>query len=76
MGSNFFSHPKGRKGGSFTFWDDAFARIVEKGTVSLDNGKTKTHNVLYVEGLKHNILSVSQMCDQVTTSHFILKDVR
>jgi hypothetical protein len=55
---------KEEKGGSVTFGDKASARIVGKGIVSLDNGKTKTHNVLYVEGLKHNILSVIQMCDQ------------
>jgi hypothetical protein len=44
--------------------DNAFARIDGKGTISIDNGKTKTHNVLYVEVLKHNLISVSQMCDQ------------
>jgi hypothetical protein len=63
-GSEQISHLKEEKGGSVTFGDNASARIVGKGIVSLDNGKTKTHNVLYVEGLKHNILSVSQMCDQ------------
>jgi hypothetical protein len=55
---------KEEKGGRVTFGDNGSARIVGKGIVSLDNGKTKTHNALYVEGLKHNILSVSQMCDQ------------
>jgi hypothetical protein len=50
--------------GSVTFGDNVYARIVGKGIVSLDDGKTKTQNVLYVEGLKHNLLSVSQMCDQ------------
>jgi hypothetical protein len=28
------------------------------------HGKTKTHNAMYVEEIKHNLLSVSQMCDQ------------
>jgi len=28
--------------------------------------KVKAGNVLYVDGLKHNLLSVSQMCDQGT----------
>jgi hypothetical protein len=27
-------------------------------------GKTKSQNELYVDGLKHNLLNVSQMCDQ------------
>jgi hypothetical protein len=55
---------KEEKGGSVTFGDNASARIVGKGTISLGNGNIKTYNVLYVEGLKHNLLSVSQMCDQ------------
>jgi hypothetical protein len=45
-------------------WDNASARMVGKGIVSIDNGKNKAHNVLYVEGLKQNILSLIQMCDQ------------
>jgi hypothetical protein len=46
-----------------TFGDNSSPRIVGKGIVILDDGKTKTKNVLHVKGLKHNILSVSQMCD-------------
>jgi hypothetical protein len=38
--------------------------IVGKCNVSIDNGKNKTQNVSYVEGLKHNLQSVSQMCDK------------
>ena len=56
---------KEEKGGSVTFGDKASARIVGKGSVSLENGKTKTKNVLYVEGLKTNLLSFIKMCDQV-----------
>lgn len=33
-----------------------------KRTIRLDK-KTKAENVLYVDGLKHNLLTVSQMCD-------------
>jgi hypothetical protein len=50
--------------GSVTFGDNATTRIDGKCTLSLDNGKTKTKNVLYVEGLEHILLSVSQMCNQ------------
>ena len=32
--------------------------------VSLNNGKGKTQDVLFVDGLKHNILSVSKVCDR------------
>jgi hypothetical protein len=55
---------KEEKGGSVTFRDNASARIVGRSTISLDKGDTKTHNVLYVKGLKQNLLSVSQICDQ------------
>jgi hypothetical protein len=50
--------------GSVTYGYNDTARTVRKGTLGLDNGKTKIKNVLYVEGLKHNLLSVSQKCDQ------------
>jgi hypothetical protein len=59
-GPNQVSH---LEGSNVTFGDKASTRIVGKGILSLDNGKTKTKSVLYVEGLKHNILSVSQICD-------------
>jgi hypothetical protein len=62
--NNKFFILKEEKGGSVTFGNNASARIVGKGTISLDNGKTKIQNVMYVEGLKKNLLSVSHMCDQ------------
>ena len=40
------------------------AKILGKGTVSLGNNKTKEKDVLLVENLKPNILSVSHTCDQ------------
>jgi hypothetical protein len=55
---------KKEKGADVTFGDNAYARIGIKGTISLDNGNKNKHNFLYVEGLKNNLLSVSQMCDQ------------
>jgi hypothetical protein len=61
---NKFLTLKEEKGGNVTFRYNASARIVGKGTISIDYGKTKTKNVFYVERLKHNLLSFSQMCDQ------------
>lgn len=52
------------EGGFVTLGNNLIAKISGKGTLSLDGGKTKTHDVLYVEGLKYNLLSVSQMCDK------------
>ena len=54
---------KEEKGVSVTFGDNASTRIVGKCIVSLDNGKTKTQNVSYVDGLENNIVRVIQMCD-------------
>ena len=50
--------------GNVTFGNNAPGKITAKGVVSLSNGKGKDNNVLYVDGMKHNWLSVSQMCDQ------------
>jgi len=53
-----------RKSGSVTFGNDAPGKIKDKGMVSLSNGKGKAQDVLLVDGLKHNLLSVTQMCDR------------
>ena len=44
--------------------------------VSLSNAKGKAQDVLFVEGLKHNILSVSQVCDRGCEVVFTSKDCR
>eukprot|EP00253_Pinus_taeda_P033727 PITA_33727 len=46
-----------------SFKNDTPALIKGKGSVLLKE-KVKARNVMYVDGLKHNLLSVSQMCDQ------------
>eukprot|EP00253_Pinus_taeda_P003057 PITA_03057 len=46
-----------------SFGNDTPAVIKGKGFVFLKE-KVKAGNVMYVDGLKHNLLSVSQMCDQ------------
>jgi len=46
-----------------SFGNDTPALIKGKGFVLLKE-KVKDKNVMYVDGLKHNLLSVSQMCDQ------------
>ena len=49
--------------GKVTFGDNMSSKIIGKGTTSINN-KTKVENVLLVEDLKPNLLSVSQTCDQ------------
>jgi hypothetical protein len=58
-----------------TFGDDVSAKILGKGTISLGNNRDKVENVLLVENLKPNLLSMSQTCDQGQI-YLTLKDVR
>ena len=67
---NKFTSLNKEKGGSVTFGDNSFSKIVGKGTVSLGNEKDKDDNVLCVEHLKNDLLSVIQMCDQGHTCIF------
>jgi transposase InsO family protein len=62
------------KSGNITFGNDAPGKIKGKGMVSLSNGKRKAQYVLLVDGLKHNLLSVSQMCDRGCEVMFTSKD--
>jgi hypothetical protein len=50
--------------GSVSFENDDSAKIIGKDTVRIGNKNEKEENVLLVEDMKYNILSVSQMCDQ------------
>jgi hypothetical protein len=50
--------------GSTSFGNDDSTRIIIKGTTIIGNKDTKEENVLVVEDMKHNLISVSQMCDQ------------
>ena len=52
----FLSESKSRY---VTFGNDAPRKIKGKGMVGLSNGKGKAQDVLFVDGLKHNLLSVS-----------------
>ena len=52
-----------KKGGNFTFGDRSKSQIKEKGIISL-LGLPHIANVLYVEGLRVNLQSISQICDQ------------
>jgi hypothetical protein len=55
---------KKERDGSVSFGNDNSAKIIGKGTVNLGSKDAKAENVLLVEDMKHNLLSVSQMCDQ------------
>ena len=59
-----------RKGGNVAFGDDSSAKILGKVVVELGSKNVKANNVLLVQDLKHNLLSVSKMCDQGYTLMF------
>jgi hypothetical protein len=44
--------------------------------VGISNDKGKAQDVLFVDGLKHNLLSVIQVCDRVCKVVFISKDCK
>jgi hypothetical protein len=71
----FFSISK-IKIGNVTFGNDEPGKIKGKGMVSLSNGKGKAQDVLLVDGLKHNLFSVSQMCDRGCEVMFTSKDCK
>ena len=59
-------------GGMVTFEDGGSAPILGKGTVQM-HGLPVISNVLYVEGLKSNLLSISQICDDDFEVSFVQK---
>ena len=67
---NMFLSLKKEKEGIVTFGNDNLAKILGKGTISLGSKDALAKNVLLIENMKHNILSVSQMCGQGHTHIF------
>ena len=49
--------------GHVTYGDNNRGRIFGRGDVGTKDSTT-IENVLYVEGLKHSLLSISQLCDK------------
>ena len=65
---SIFSNLKFFNGGNVTFGDGKTSKIIGRGTVT-SPGLPVLDNVLLVEGLKANLLSISQFCD---TYHTVL----
>lgn len=61
---NKFQSLRRMNGSKFRFGGNCSARVASIGTLVLKDGETKVENVLHVKGLKHNLLSVNQLCDQ------------
>jgi len=52
-----------RKDKYVTFGDNNNGRIMGEGKIG-NQHKNEIKNMLYVDGLKHNLLSISQLCDK------------
>ena len=50
-----------------TFGDNGKGRIIGHGSIG-NNSSSLIENVLLVDGLKHNLLSISQLCDILFSS--------
>ena len=64
------------KSGNVTFGNGAPGKIKGKWMVGLCNGKGKAHNVLFVDGLKDNLLSVSQVYNRGCEVFFTSRDCK
>ncbi|KAL6332625.1 hypothetical protein AAG906_009945 [Vitis piasezkii] len=69
-----------RNGGYVTFGDNSKGRIIGQGNIGNDTSSL-IESILLVDGLKHNLLSISQLCDKCfkvifETSHCIIKDIQ
>ena len=64
------------KSGNITFGNDALGKIKGKGMVSLSNGKGDSQDDLPIDGMKHNFLNVSQMCDRGCEVVFTSKEYK
>ena len=77
--SKFFFLIK-KNGGYVTFGDNVKGKIIGQGNIDNDTSSL-IENVLLVDGLKHNLLSISQLCDKsfkviLEASHCIIKDIQ
>jgi hypothetical protein len=65
-----------RKTGNVIFENDEPGKIKDKGMVSLSNGEGDSQDDLLVDDLKHNLLSISKMCDRGCEEVFMSKNCK
>ena len=61
--NNFATVSRYHEGGTVTFGDDAKGKFIGIGNVKFSTSPL-IENVVLVNDLKHNLLSVSQLCDK------------
>ena len=50
--------------GSVSFGNNNSTKVLGKGTINFGSKNSLAENVLLVDNMKHNMLSISHMCDQ------------
>ena len=65
----WLSNIKPMDGGTITFGDITKGKIKGIGEVSIDDD-VLVKNILFVEGLRHNLISISQLCDSQMIAEF------
>ena len=60
---SFFTTLASKDGGSVTFGDNKKGKIIGIGSIGISPNPS-IENVLLVDGLKHNLLSIIQLCDK------------
>jgi hypothetical protein len=61
---NMFLTLKNEQDGSVSFRNDDLSKIIGRATIKLESKDAKAENVVLVEDMKNNLLSVGQMCDE------------
>jgi len=61
--NNFATLSRYQEGGTITFGDDSKGNIIGIGNIKIGSSPL-IENVILVDGLKHNLLSISQLCDR------------
>ena len=61
--NNFATLPRYHEGGTVTFEDDSKEKIIGIGNIKIGSSPL-IENIVLVDGLKHNLLSISQLCDK------------
>ena len=61
--NNFGTLSRYVKGGTVTFGDDSKGNIIGIGNIKIGTFPL-IENVVLLDGLKHNLLSISQLCDR------------
>ena len=73
---NKFVSLKEKKDGTVSFGNDGSSNVIGSSTVTLRSKDALAKNVLLVENMNHNLLTVGKICDQGHTILFNSTNVK